>query len=51
VENDLPKLVDAILAEARPGDQVLVMSNGEFGGIHALLLEALSSRRTPAAGT
>jgi UDP-N-acetylmuramate: L-alanyl-gamma-D-glutamyl-meso-diaminopimelate ligase len=51
VETILSALVDAIVREARPGDQVLVMSNGEFGGIHALLLEALSSRRTPAAGT
>ena len=51
VENDLSKLVGAILDEARSGDQVLVMSNGGFGGIHALLLKSLSSRRTPAAGT
>ena len=49
VENDLHKLVDAVLDEARPGDQVLVMSNGGFGGIHSLLLKSLSSRRTPAA--
>ena len=49
VENDLQKLVDAILDEARPGDQVLVMSNGGFGGIHQSLLESLSSRRAPAA--
>ena len=51
VEGDLHKLVGAILDEARPGDQVLVMSNGGFGGIHALLLKSLSSRSTPAAGT
>jgi UDP-N-acetylmuramate: L-alanyl-gamma-D-glutamyl-meso-diaminopimelate ligase len=50
VESDLHKLVVAILDEARPGDQVLVMSNGGFGGIHALLLESLSSGRAPAAG-
>jgi len=49
VESDLPKLVDAVLADARPGDQVLVMSNGEFGGIHELLLKSLSARRIPAA--
>src|SRR5262249_57578711 len=40
VETDLPKLVDAVVAEARPGDQVLVMSNGGFGGVHQELLEA-----------
>ena len=34
-------LVAAIVKAARPGDQVLVMSNGGFGGIHDKLLAAL----------
>ncbi|MBI5331582.1 MAG: UDP-N-acetylmuramate:L-alanyl-gamma-D-glutamyl-meso-diaminopimelate ligase [Betaproteobacteria bacterium] len=38
---DLDALVEAIAAAARPGDQVLVMSNGGFGGIHDRLLERL----------
>ena len=38
---DLEQLVQMIAAEARPGDQVLVMSNGGFGGIHGKLLAAL----------
>ena len=42
VHDDLGNLVDAIVAEARSGDQVLVMSNGGFGGIHATLLERLN---------
>jgi UDP-N-acetylmuramate: L-alanyl-gamma-D-glutamyl-meso-diaminopimelate ligase len=42
---DLPALVKAIDAAARPGDHVLVMSNGGFGGVHQKLLEALSQRR------
>ena len=29
--------------EARPGDQVLVMSNGGFGGIHERLLATLDA--------
>ncbi len=37
----LGPLVEAIAAEARAGDQVLVMSNGGFGGIHEKLLAAL----------
>ncbi|CUA81497.1 UDP-N-acetylmuramate:L-alanyl-gamma-D-glutamyl-meso-diaminopimelate ligase [Gulbenkiania indica] len=37
-------LVEAIVAEAQPGDHVLVMSNGGFGGIHARLLERLGAR-------
>ncbi|MCB1916106.1 MAG: UDP-N-acetylmuramate:L-alanyl-gamma-D-glutamyl-meso-diaminopimelate ligase [Rhodocyclaceae bacterium] len=44
VEDDLDRLVGAISAEARPGDRVLVMSNGGFGGIHQRLLDALATR-------
>lgn len=38
----LPALVAAIVAAARPGDHILVMSNGGFGGIHPLLLDQLA---------
>jgi UDP-N-acetylmuramate: L-alanyl-gamma-D-glutamyl-meso-diaminopimelate ligase len=38
---DLGTLVEAIAREARPGDHVLVMSNGGFGGIHQKLLDRL----------
>jgi UDP-N-acetylmuramate: L-alanyl-gamma-D-glutamyl-meso-diaminopimelate ligase len=48
IEDDLEHLVEAIVNEARPGDQVLVMSNGAFGGIHDRLLAELSKRTTPA---
>jgi len=34
-------IVRQVAAEARPGDQVLVMSNGGFEGIHQRLLDAL----------
>ena len=34
-------LVAAITASARPGDHILCMSNGGFGGVHGKLLEAL----------
>ena len=44
VANDLDALVARIAADARPGDHVLVMSNGGFGGIHEHLLEALKVR-------
>ncbi len=40
--DDLGSLIKAIAAEARAGDQVLVMSNGGFGGIHAKLLTVLA---------
>jgi UDP-N-acetylmuramate: L-alanyl-gamma-D-glutamyl-meso-diaminopimelate ligase len=42
--NDLAMLVKSIVAAARPGDHVLVMSNGGFGGVHQKLLDALSAR-------
>ena len=38
-------LVDAVVRAARPGDHVLVMSNGGFGGIHGKLLRALPAHR------
>ncbi len=41
VANSVDALVAAIVKQARPGDQVLVMSNGSFGGIHDKLLAAL----------
>ncbi|HWS74693.1 MAG TPA: UDP-N-acetylmuramate:L-alanyl-gamma-D-glutamyl-meso-diaminopimelate ligase [Quisquiliibacterium sp.] len=50
VRAELDALVAAIVAEARAGDRVLVMSNGGFGGIHGKLLDALAARSGPAAG-
>ena len=37
-------IVDQVAAKARPGDHLLVMSNGGFEGIHQRLLDALQSR-------
>ena len=41
--DDLAALIAAVAAEARPGDHVVVMSNGGFGGIHQKLLNALAA--------
>ncbi len=41
VADSVDKLVAAIARTAQPGDHVLVMSNGGFGGIHGKLLAAL----------
>ena len=38
------ELVPAIVADARPGDVVVAMSNGAFGGIWGKLLDALGKR-------
>jgi len=40
---DLDKMVAAIRKAARPGDSIVVMSNGGFGGIHQKLLDALAA--------
>ena len=40
----IDELVRAVVAVARPGDHVLCMSNGGFGGVHGRLLDALSAR-------
>ena len=43
VFHDLAALVEHLAAEAKSGDQILVMSNGSFGGIHGKLLERLQT--------
>ena len=40
--DDLDALVAAVADAARPGDHVVVMSNGGFGGVHGKLLDALA---------
>jgi len=37
-------LVKDLADESRPGDHILVMSNGGFGGLHDKLLAALRAR-------
>jgi len=44
ITDDVPALIDAIMAEAKQGDRILVMSNGGFGGLHATLLQRLEAR-------
>jgi UDP-N-acetylmuramate: L-alanyl-gamma-D-glutamyl-meso-diaminopimelate ligase len=41
--DDLEALINAVASEVRTGDQVLVMSNGGFGGIHDKLLAVLAT--------
>jgi UDP-N-acetylmuramate: L-alanyl-gamma-D-glutamyl-meso-diaminopimelate ligase len=41
--DDLGKLVQSIAAAAKPGDHILVMSNGGFGGVHQKILDALAT--------
>jgi UDP-N-acetylmuramate: L-alanyl-gamma-D-glutamyl-meso-diaminopimelate ligase len=41
VADTIDQLVQQVVAAARPGDHLLCMSNGGFGGVHQKLLEAL----------
>ena len=41
VQDSIESLVQDVVAQARAGDAILVMSNGGFGGIHEKLLQAL----------
>jgi UDP-N-acetylmuramate: L-alanyl-gamma-D-glutamyl-meso-diaminopimelate ligase len=45
VAGSIDELVRRVVAAARPGDHVVCMSNGSFGGIHAKLLQALATVR------
>ncbi|MFA0269426.1 UDP-N-acetylmuramate:L-alanyl-gamma-D-glutamyl-meso-diaminopimelate ligase [Vibrio cyclitrophicus] len=42
VSDDMDAFVAKIVSEAQVGDQILVMSNGGFGGIHQKLLDGLA---------
>ncbi len=39
--DDLSALVNSVANEAKPGDHILVMSNGGFGGVHQKILAAI----------
>ena len=43
--DDLDALITAVASEARPGDHILVMSNGGFGGVHQKILRALEGKK------
>jgi UDP-N-acetylmuramate: L-alanyl-gamma-D-glutamyl-meso-diaminopimelate ligase len=41
--DNLDALVKAIVSAAQPGDHILAMSNGGFGGVHQKILDALAA--------
>ncbi len=41
---DVDTLADMVVKTAKPGDHILVMSNGGFGGIHQKLLDGLAKK-------
>jgi UDP-N-acetylmuramate: L-alanyl-gamma-D-glutamyl-meso-diaminopimelate ligase len=44
VHEDLERLTAALVESSRPGDRMVLMSNGSFGGLHERLLAALAAR-------
>ena len=44
VVSDIDELVLQVAADAKAGDQLVVMSNGGFGGIHQKLLDKLQDK-------
>jgi len=48
VHDDVAALVRALTAALAPGDHVLIMSNGGFGGVHDKLIASLASRAAAA---
>jgi len=44
VADKVDTLVTAVIAAVKPGDHVLCMSNGSFGGIHGKLLDSLRNK-------
>ncbi len=43
VAHDIDQLARRVAQESRPGDRVVIMSNGGFGGIHQRLLDELKA--------
>jgi UDP-N-acetylmuramate: L-alanyl-gamma-D-glutamyl-meso-diaminopimelate ligase len=47
----IDEIIATIVQEHHPGDLVLIMSNGGFGGIHTRLLRAIGERQSTPAGS
>ncbi|MFL6694780.1 MAG: UDP-N-acetylmuramate:L-alanyl-gamma-D-glutamyl-meso-diaminopimelate ligase, partial [Ramlibacter sp.] len=44
VGDTIDQVLEQVVAATRPGDHIVCMSNGGFGGIHTRLLQALGQR-------
>ncbi|MGH8273304.1 MAG: UDP-N-acetylmuramate:L-alanyl-gamma-D-glutamyl-meso-diaminopimelate ligase [Gammaproteobacteria bacterium] len=44
LEREVNRLAERVIAEARAGDDVVLMSNGDFGGLAALLKTAIKAK-------
>ena len=48
IQTDINTLVDEVVSRSQPGDNILVMSNGGFAGIHDKLLQGLEYKYSQA---
>jgi len=44
LQRSIEGIVDLLAEQSKPGDHILVMSNGAFGGIHQKILDALTKK-------
>lgn len=44
-EGNIDRIVSTLVSEAKPGDHLVIMSNGGFGGLHQKLVAALNEAR------
>ncbi len=44
VGRSIDEVISQVMAQVKPGDHIVCMSNGGFGGIHAKLLQALAAK-------
>jgi UDP-N-acetylmuramate: L-alanyl-gamma-D-glutamyl-meso-diaminopimelate ligase len=44
IKHNIDEIIELVCQESAAGDEVLIMSNGGFGGIHQRLLSALAAR-------
>jgi UDP-N-acetylmuramate: L-alanyl-gamma-D-glutamyl-meso-diaminopimelate ligase len=43
IKTDTQQIIDYLLQNCEPGDQIVIMSNGGFDGIHQRLVTAMQS--------
>jgi UDP-N-acetylmuramate: L-alanyl-gamma-D-glutamyl-meso-diaminopimelate ligase len=43
VKSDTQQIIDYLLHNSQPGDQIVIMSNGGFENIHQRLIQALQN--------
>jgi UDP-N-acetylmuramate: L-alanyl-gamma-D-glutamyl-meso-diaminopimelate ligase len=45
IEPNIDRVINHLVENTRPGDQIVIMSNGGFDNIHQRLINAMASRQ------